>query len=128
VADLAERCDAIVECAPAAAFRAIAAPAIANGRMLVTLSAGALLDHMDLVTCAERTGGRIVVPTGALLGLDAVRAAREGRIASVKLISRKPPGGLAGAPYLLARGIALDGLASCSKAARAKAFAPFRPM
>jgi aspartate dehydrogenase len=50
------------------------------------------------------------VPTGALLGLDAVRAAAEGEIVSVKLISRKPPKGLLGAPYLEARGISLVGL------------------
>ena len=40
------------------------------------------------------------MPTGALLGLDAVTAAAEGRIQSVRMITRKPPSGLAGAPYL----------------------------
>ena len=107
---LAEICDVIVECAPAAAFRSIAVPAIDAGRMLLALSAGALLDHTDLIPRAENSGARIVVPTGALLGLDAVRAAAEGNIASVKLVSRKPPSGLVGAPYLEARGITLSGM------------------
>jgi aspartate dehydrogenase len=107
---LADHCDAIVECAPAAAFRSIAAPAIEAGRILVALSAGALLDHMDLIEHAELHGARILVPTGALVGLDAVRAAAEGAIFSVKLISRKPPAGLVGAPYLERRGISLVGL------------------
>jgi len=110
-ATLPEHCDVIVECAPAAAFRSIAAPAIEAGRMLVALSAGALLDHMELVDRAAATGARILVPTGALIGLDAVRAAAEGSIASVKLVSRKPPSGLVGAPYLEERGITLAGLA-----------------
>src|SRR5438105_1765344 len=52
VAALAGHCDVIVECAPAAAFRSIAAPAIEAGRILVALSAGALLDHMDLIDVA----------------------------------------------------------------------------
>jgi aspartate dehydrogenase len=67
---------------------------------LVTLSAGALLDHMELIERAAETGAGILVPTGALLGLDAVRATAEGTIRSVKLVSRKPPSGLVGAPYL----------------------------
>ena len=59
---------------------------------------------------AAKTGARILVPTGALIGLDAVRAAAEGEIGAVKLVSRKPPSGLLGAPYLAARGITLAGL------------------
>ncbi len=111
VVALPEHCDVIVECAPAAAFCSIAAPAIEAGKILVALSAGALLDHDDLIDRAAETSARILVPTGALIGLDAVRAAAEGEIATVKLVSRKPPSALLGAPYLEARGIALSGLA-----------------
>jgi aspartate dehydrogenase len=74
------------------------------------LSVGALLEHFDLVSRAEASGARIIVPTGALLGLDAVRAAAEGEIRTARLITRKPPAGLAGAPYLAERGISLAGL------------------
>jgi len=108
--DLAERADIVVECAPAVVFAAIAEPAIRAGRILVPASVGALLSRPDLIEAAERTGARIVVPTGALLGLDAVRAAAEGTLRSVTMITRKPPAGLAGAPYLTENGIALDGL------------------
>jgi aspartate dehydrogenase len=111
VAALPERCDVIVECAPATAFRSITAPAIEAGKILVILSAGALLDSTELIERAAETGARILVPTGALIGLDAVRAAAEGEIATVKLVSRKPPSALLGAPYLEARGITLSGLA-----------------
>ena len=65
---------------------------------------------LDLVDLAREHGGRILVPTGALLGLDAVAAAAEGTIHSVRMITRKPPGGLAGAPHLLRHGIDVDGL------------------
>jgi aspartate dehydrogenase len=110
LAELAEHADVVVECAPAACFLEAAEPAIAGGRVLVTVSPGALLSHMELAERARKTGARIVVASGALLGLDAVRAAAEGEICSVKMVTRKPPGGLAGAPYLAERGIALDGL------------------
>lgn len=109
-AALAGIADIVVDCAPSASFAALAASVVDAGRMLITVNAGALLRHMDLVDRARDTGARIVVPTGALLGLDAVRAAAEGTIASVTMVTRKPPGGLEGAPYLVERGISLAGL------------------
>lgn len=108
--DLAERADVVVECAPAAFFREIAEPALERGKIFVPLSVGALLVHDDLIAIAERSGGRVLVPTGALLGLDAVRAAAEGEIESVTMVTRKPPGGLIGAPYLQEHGIDISAL------------------
>jgi aspartate dehydrogenase len=97
--------DIVVEAAPAAVFDAIAEPVIVAGRILVACSAAALLPRMHLVEAARRSGARIVVPTGALLGLDAVRAAAEGQVDSVTMETRKPPASLAGAPYLEERGL-----------------------
>ena len=108
--DLAGRADIVVECAPAAVFREIAEPVVRAGRTLVAISAGALLDHADLVETARATGAQIVVPSGAVMGLDAVRGAAESGIASVTMITRKPPGGLAGAPYLVDHDIDVAGL------------------
>ena len=115
--------DIVVEAAPAAVFEQIAVPAIEAGRILVPASVGALLPRMHLVERAQETGARIVVPTGALLGLDAVRAAAEGEVRQHR--PSKPasrPRGLAGAPYLAQHGI--DVLAGsprrswCSRATR----------
>ena len=108
--ELAERADIVVECAPAAVFREIAEPVVRAGKILVSISVGALLDHTDLVETARATEAQIVVPSGAVMGLDAVRGAAESGIESVTMITRKPPGGLAGAPYLVDHGIDVDGL------------------
>jgi aspartate dehydrogenase len=110
LAQLWEHADVVVECAPAAVLREIAEPALRHGRVVIVLSCGALLDNFDLVDLARRHGGRIVVPTGALLGLDAVVAAAEGGIQSVTMVTRKPPEGLAGAPYLKTNNIDITGL------------------
>jgi aspartate dehydrogenase len=110
VGALADLADIIVECAPSAVLPAIAEPALRAGRSVVVLSCGALLERMDLVDLARAHGGRLLVPTGALLGLDAVSAAAEGTIHSVRMTTRKPPGGLAGAPHLVRNGINVDGL------------------
>ncbi len=112
---LAPRADVVVECVPAAAFDALADSVVAHGKTLMTVTVGRLLNRMDLVDQARETGARIVVPTGALIGLDAVRAAAEGRIESVRLITRKPPKGLAGAPYLKEHGIDVAGLTEATK-------------
>jgi aspartate dehydrogenase len=111
LAQLWEHADVVVECAPAAVLRGLAEPALVHGRTLMVLSCGALLDNFDLVDLARRNGGRILVPSGALLGLDAVIAAAEGGIASVNMITRKPPQGLSGAPYLVAHDVDITGLA-----------------
>jgi aspartate dehydrogenase len=100
--------DLVVECVPAAAFREVAEPTVRAGRLFMPLSVGALLEHMDLIELARSTGARILPPTGALLGLDAVRAAAKGEIRAVTMVTRKPPGGLAGAPYLAERQIDLE--------------------
>jgi aspartate dehydrogenase len=97
--------DVVVEAAPAAVFEQIAGPAIAAGRIFVPSSVGALLPRMHLIEQARASGARIIVPTGALLGLDAVRACAEGGVTSVSIETRKPPGGLVGAPYLVEHGI-----------------------
>ena len=108
LADLSDIADIVVECAPASVFRTIAEPALKAGKVFMPLSSGALLQHDDLIQLAKDYGSRIVVPTGALLGLDAVRAAAEGTIHSVQMVTRKPPNGLAGAPYLEEHGIDLS--------------------
>jgi aspartate dehydrogenase len=110
LARLGEEADIVIECAPAALLRDIVEPALAHGRLVMVLSCGALLDNFDLVELARRHGGRILVPSGALLGLDAVVAAAEDGISRAHMVTRKPPGGLAGAPYLQANAIAVTGL------------------
>jgi len=107
---LAKACDIVVDCAPPQAFRSIAAPALKHSRLLLTVSAAAVLEHPDLVTGAQAGQGQIQLATGALLGLDAVRAAAEGVIHSAKLVTTKPPRSLAKARFVIDQGIDLSNL------------------
>src|SRR5262249_36260781 len=107
---LPQHCDLAIECAPADILDQICAPMLAAGKQVMVLSAGALLPRPELIELAKAHGGQIIVPTGALLGLDAVAAAAEGAIHSVRMITRKPPNGLVGAPYLVANNISVTGL------------------
>jgi len=105
-----DHADLAVECAPATLLEDICRPMLTAGKKVLVLSCGALLPRTDLVELARQHGGRIIVPTGALIGLDAVAAAAEGTIRTVRMTTRKPPGGLAGAPYLVKNGISVEGL------------------
>lgn len=102
---LAEHADIVVECAPSELLPKIAEPVLKAGKKMVVLSVGALLAYPELRELAAKHGGAILVPTGALIGLDAVAAAAEGTIHSIRMTTRKPLNGLAGAPYLVENGI-----------------------
>ena len=108
IADLEPRADIVIECAPAELLPAIAAPFLEKGKKVVVLSCGALLKHENLIDLARKHGGQIVVPTGALIGLDAVTAAAEGKIQSVTMVTRKPVKGLLGAPFLEENNIRIE--------------------
>jgi len=108
--DLATDCDVVVECLPPALFREVAISAIDKGRLFMPLSVAQLLENTDLIERAKNKGARILVPTGGLIGFDAVRAVAEGSIRSVNMVTRKPPAGLDGALYLVERGISVTGL------------------
>ena len=98
--ELAKDCDVVVECAPAAVFNQVAEPVVRLGKVLIPVSVGGLLANWYLVEMAKATGARINVPSGAVLGLDAVRAAALGEITRVTIVTRKPPAALAGAPHI----------------------------
>jgi aspartate dehydrogenase len=110
ISDLEPEADVIVECAPAEFLGDIIAPFLQAKKKAIVLSVGAILFRPDLIELAKETGGTIMVPTGALLGLDAVIAAAEGEIFSVKMVTNKPPLGLKGAPHLIENNISVDGL------------------
>jgi aspartate dehydrogenase len=107
---LHEHADVVVECAPSALLTQIAAPTLKAGKKVVVLSVGALLDAPQLEALAREHGGQILVPTGALIGLDAMSAAAEGTIHSVRMVTRKPVAGLLGAPFLREHNIDISGL------------------
>ncbi len=93
-------CDIVIECAPAPLLTVIAEPFLKAGKKVITLSSSALLLQPALIELARQHHGQLLVPSGAILGLDAILATAEGKVESVKIVSRKPLKGFLGAPYL----------------------------
>ena len=58
---LVDVADIVIECAPSQLVRSIVAPFVSAGKTAVVLSAGALLDHDDLIELAKQHGGRLVI-------------------------------------------------------------------
>jgi aspartate dehydrogenase len=106
--DLVAASDIVVEASTQAHLEEIAPQALGAGRDLVVLSCGGLLGRQDWVKLAQANGCRILVPSGAIAGLDGVKGARVGEVASVTMETRKPPRGLAGAPWIDQQKIDLD--------------------
>ena len=76
--ELPAHADLVLECAPAEILDQICRPMLEAGKAAMVMSASALLPRPDLVELARARGGQIIVPTGALLGFDAVIAAGRG--------------------------------------------------
>jgi aspartate dehydrogenase len=108
--ELIARSDIVVEAAGPHAVAPLAEATFRQGKDIVVISVGALLDRMDLFELARKQGSRLLIPSGAIAGLDAVKAACVGRVDYVRLTSRKAPRALKGAPFLIEKGISLDGL------------------
>lgn len=110
LADLIAASEIVVEASTQAHLEEIAPMTLSAGRDLVVLSCGGLLGRQDWVKLAEANGCRILVPSGAIAGLDGVKGARVGEVTSVTMETRKPPRGLAGAPWIDQQKIDLDAI------------------
>ena len=108
--ELVRRSDLIIEAAGQAALPEIVPRALRAQKDLMVMSVGGLLEHEEWFAEAERQGCRIHVPSGAIAGLDGLRAAAMGRLNLVILTSRKPVAALRGAKYVTERRIDVDRL------------------
>jgi aspartate dehydrogenase len=103
--------DLVVEAATQTALRDFAPAVLGAGKHLMVLSVGGLVGALEEWSrLAEKHGCRILVPSGAIAGLDGMKGAREGGISAVTMETRKPPRGLAGAPWIEERKIDLDAI------------------
>jgi len=108
-----EDIDLIVEAASQDAIRAYALNVLKAGKDLMIMSVGALVDSElaeEIRRCAKESGKRVYIPSGAIAGLDGVKAAVIGRVDIVILTTRKPPEGLKDAPYVKQKKMQLEKL------------------
>jgi aspartate dehydrogenase len=104
--------DLVVEAARQEALAEIVPKVLGAGKDLMVMSVGGLIGHEEWFRLAEERGRKIYVPSGAIAGLDGLKAACRGRMDLVTLTSRKPVTALRGTKYVVERRIDVDALKS----------------
>jgi aspartate dehydrogenase len=98
---IATKPDVVAECASHVALREFGPAILKAGCDFVVISIGALADetlHNTLVEAARKGGARLVLPPGAVGGVDALSAARLSGLESVIYTGSKPPKAWKGTP------------------------------
>ncbi len=100
----------ILEAASADIVPDLLTRALRAHRDIMIMSVGGLLRNDAWRKAAAKSRGRLYIPSGALSGLDGIKAMAVGTIRRISLTTRKPPRALAAAPYVQARKLNLSGL------------------
>ncbi len=109
---LLERCDLVIECLPANIVPKLASKAFLSNTDIIFISTAALLAYPQILKGLEQSQSRAYIPSGALCGIDGVRAMKEMGIISSVIASTKLPSGFNDAPYVVENGILLSGISS----------------
>jgi aspartate dehydrogenase len=98
---LALKPDLVVECAGQGAVADYGEAVLAAGIDLMVIAIGALADaamRARLAAAARRTGAQILLPAGAIAGIDGLGALKIGGLSRVRYTSTKPPNAWLGTP------------------------------
>jgi aspartate dehydrogenase len=106
--DLIENCDCMIEAVNAPSTREIIKQALQAKKHVLAMSVGKLLNAQDLFQLAKRHQCNILLPSGAIAGIDAIKAASLAGIKKIILTTRKPPSGFANNLYFLKKGVQLN--------------------
>jgi len=103
-----QKADLVVEAANRRVVPELVTKAAYQGKDVMVMSGGGLVDHLDLLDLARRKNCCIYLPSGALAGLDGLKSAMAGTVKKVTLVTTKPPRGLVGAPFFQSHPIPLN--------------------
>jgi len=107
--DLIKASNLVVESASAEASFDIARAALKAKKDVMVMSVGGIARGFDLlVKLAAKNNCRIYIPSGAISGIDALKAASIGKIKEVTLTTTKNPLGFKGVGYVKDEGIDLS--------------------
>jgi aspartate dehydrogenase len=106
---LISRSDLVIEAAHANCSFEIARKAILKSKDVMIMSVGGVVSGFyDLAKASRKNNSRLYIPSGAVAGIDALKAANLGKIKKVVLTTRKNPKSFQGVRYILDRNIKLD--------------------
>ena len=108
---LIKHSDLVIEAASAHHSYEIAKKALSQGKDIMVMSVGGMIGReKELLQLAKTNHCCLYLPSGGVVGIDGLKAARIGKIHRVTLTTRKPPQGFEDAPYVVKHGINLKNL------------------
>lgn len=99
--------DLVVEAVNSPNTKEIIKKIVSSKKNVLVMSVGKLLNAKNVFNIAKKNNCTILIPSGAIAGLDAIKAAKPAGIKKISITSRKPPRGLVGNPYCIKKGIDL---------------------
>lgn len=109
--DLINKVDLVIESSKADAAFEIAKKTISFSRDIMIMSVGGIVQHyQELKILAQEKRAHIFIPSGAICGIDGLKALSNGKINKVTLTTKKPPKAFLGAPYIIKKKIRLDNI------------------
>lgn len=106
--ELLRDCDLMVEAVNAQEAHTFVRQALLAEKNVLAMSVGRLLNAQDLFELAARQRRSLLIPSGAIAGIDAIKAASLVSIRKITLTTRKPPSGFGANEYLQSKGIDLS--------------------
>ena len=98
---LIKKSDLVIEASAAAAAWEIARKAVSAGRKVMVMSVGGMVGHLDgLLAQAAKNNTQAYFPSGAISGIDALKAADIAGVKKVLLTTRKHPFAFSGVEYV----------------------------
>ncbi len=107
---LVRSCDLMVEAVDSPWTKSLIRTALEAKKTVLAMSVGKLLHARELFTLAQRQGVSILIPSGAIAGIDAIKSASLTRLSKILLTTRKPLKGLQNTPYLKHKGVKLSAI------------------
>ena len=106
--EMAQNCDLIIETLPPPIVPDLCEKVFKEDKDMIMLSACAILLFPEILERHKRVNSRILVPSGALAGIDGGTALAQMGIKNAHIASTKPPKGFSNAPYIIQNNINLN--------------------
>lgn len=108
LAELIRSSDFIVEAIASNETTKIIQQVVGAHKGILIMSVGKVLDIPHLFRLAEKTKTTVLIPSGAIAGLDVIKAVGANNITRISLTTRKPPSSLSQTDHLSQKGIFIN--------------------
>lgn len=92
--DMVDKVDLVLECASPASVKEYAPKVLGKGVDMIIMSIGALMDeefYYGIEKIAKENDAKVHLPSGAIVGLDGIKAVAKFGLKEVSLVTRKSP-------------------------------------